>query len=195
MKNVALEYHYQGHENTFLEIMQTIVDAITKEDEFLVKKSYEQHKDFDNDFVDIHFRLIASLLNEYIDLKKKYLDFQHKDIEEIELKIIEAFKALDKNCSKETQFKEYFIILTAFFKYLQKFNQQHESKEAYETDILVDRMYKRLLSTNNQKEKDLKQYMDDCNNMMSIRNVKIFLFQLLRGLSYCHSRFVHFYKF
>jgi len=155
-KNVALEYHYQGHENTFLEIMQTIVDAITKEDEFLVKKSYEQHKDFDNDFVDIHFRLIASLLNEYIDLKKKYLDFQHKDIEEIELKIIEAFKALDKNCSKETQFKEYFIILTAFFKYLQKFNQQHESKEAYETDILVDRMYKRLLSTNNQKEKDLK---------------------------------------
>ena len=60
--------------------------------------------------MDIHFRLIASLLNEYIDLKKKYLDFQHKDIEEIELKIIEAFKALDKNCSKETQFKEYFIM-------------------------------------------------------------------------------------
>ena len=30
--------------------------------------------------------------------------------------------------------------------------------------------------------------MEDCNNIMSIKNVKIFLFQLLRGLSYCHSR-------
>ena len=30
--------------------------------------------------------------------------------------------------------------------------------------------------------------MDDCNNIMSIKNVRIFLFQLLRGLSYCHSR-------
>uniref|UniRef100_A0A8C4QWP1 cyclin-dependent kinase n=1 Tax=Eptatretus burgeri TaxID=7764 RepID=A0A8C4QWP1_EPTBU len=37
-------------------------------------------------------------------------------------------------------------------------------------------------------EKDLKQYMDDCGNIMSIHNVKIFLFQLLRGLNYCHRR-------
>ncbi|XP_078517497.1 cyclin-dependent kinase 17-like isoform X2 [Lissotriton helveticus] len=37
-------------------------------------------------------------------------------------------------------------------------------------------------------EKDLKQYMDDCGNIMSIQNVKIFLFQLLRGLAYCHRR-------
>ncbi|XP_041941863.1 cyclin-dependent kinase 17-like isoform X2 [Alosa sapidissima] len=37
-------------------------------------------------------------------------------------------------------------------------------------------------------EKDLKQYMDDCGSLMSVHNVKIFLFQLLRGLSYCHSR-------
>ncbi|RNA28554.1 cyclin-dependent kinase 16-like isoform X1 [Brachionus plicatilis] len=37
-------------------------------------------------------------------------------------------------------------------------------------------------------EKDLKQYMDDCNNIMSIKNIKLFLFQLLRGLSYCHAR-------
>ena len=37
-------------------------------------------------------------------------------------------------------------------------------------------------------EKDLKQYMDDCNNIMSIKNVKLFLFQLLRGLSYCHAK-------
>lgn len=37
-------------------------------------------------------------------------------------------------------------------------------------------------------EKDLKQYMDDCNNIMSTKNVKLFLFQLLRGLAYCHSR-------
>ncbi|XP_064607239.1 cyclin-dependent kinase 17-like [Liolophura sinensis] len=37
-------------------------------------------------------------------------------------------------------------------------------------------------------EKDLKQYMDDCGNIMSMTNVKIFLFQLLRGLAYCHKR-------
>ncbi|XP_025106180.1 cyclin-dependent kinase 16-like isoform X1 [Pomacea canaliculata] len=37
-------------------------------------------------------------------------------------------------------------------------------------------------------EKDLKQYMDDCGNIMSMTNVRIFLFQLLRGLSYCHKR-------
>ena len=30
--------------------------------------------------------------------------------------------------------------------------------------------------------------MDDCNNIMSIKNVKLFLFQLLRGLAYCHAR-------
>ncbi|CAG2104912.1 unnamed protein product [Medioppia subpectinata] len=37
-------------------------------------------------------------------------------------------------------------------------------------------------------EKDLKQYMDDCSNLMNMNNVKIFLFQLLRGLNYCHRR-------
>ncbi|XP_067932601.1 cyclin-dependent kinase 18-like [Watersipora subatra] len=37
-------------------------------------------------------------------------------------------------------------------------------------------------------EKDLKQYMDDCGNIMSMGNVKIFLFQLLRGLAFCHKR-------
>uniref|UniRef100_V9KKY3 cyclin-dependent kinase n=1 Tax=Callorhinchus milii TaxID=7868 RepID=V9KKY3_CALMI len=37
-------------------------------------------------------------------------------------------------------------------------------------------------------DKDLKQYMDDCGNIMSMHNVKIFLFQLLRGLAYCHRR-------
>ncbi|XP_023228704.1 cyclin-dependent kinase 17-like [Centruroides sculpturatus] len=37
-------------------------------------------------------------------------------------------------------------------------------------------------------EKDLKQYMDDCGNILSMNNVKIFLFQLLRGLAYCHRR-------
>ncbi|CAH1784514.1 unnamed protein product [Owenia fusiformis] len=37
-------------------------------------------------------------------------------------------------------------------------------------------------------EKDLKQYMDDCGNIMNMTNVKIFLFQLLRGLHYCHAR-------
>ncbi|XP_049845043.1 cyclin-dependent kinase 17-like isoform X1 [Schistocerca gregaria] len=37
-------------------------------------------------------------------------------------------------------------------------------------------------------EKDLKQYMDECCNILSMNNVKIFLFQLLRGLAYCHRR-------
>lgn len=61
-------------------------------------------------------------------------------------------------------------------------------------------------------EKDLKQYMEDCGNVLSMNNVKViilfyfvlvvckydskciqyfvqlFLFQLLRGLAYCHQR-------
>ncbi|XP_074645110.1 cyclin-dependent kinase 17-like isoform X3 [Tubulanus polymorphus] len=37
-------------------------------------------------------------------------------------------------------------------------------------------------------ERDLKQYMDDCGNIMSMANVKLFLFQLMRGLNYCHKR-------
>ncbi|XP_065596505.1 cyclin-dependent kinase 18 [Cyrtonyx montezumae] len=37
-------------------------------------------------------------------------------------------------------------------------------------------------------ENDLKQYLENCGNLMSVHNVKIFMFQLLRGLSYCHGR-------
>lgn len=37
-------------------------------------------------------------------------------------------------------------------------------------------------------ERDLKSYMDDCGGIISLNNVKIFLFQLLRGLDYCHKR-------
>ncbi|KAG1685942.1 Cyclin-dependent kinase 16 [Nymphon striatum] len=37
-------------------------------------------------------------------------------------------------------------------------------------------------------ERDLKQYLDSCANIMSMNNVKLFLFQLLRGLAYCHQR-------
>ncbi|XP_061488139.1 cyclin-dependent kinase 18 isoform X5 [Rhineura floridana] len=36
-------------------------------------------------------------------------------------------------------------------------------------------------------DSDLKQYLDNCGNLMSMYNVKIFMFQLLRGLSYCHQ--------
>ncbi|XP_020653148.2 cyclin-dependent kinase 18 isoform X1 [Pogona vitticeps] len=36
-------------------------------------------------------------------------------------------------------------------------------------------------------DNDLKQYLDNCGNLMSMHNVKIFMFQLLRGLSYCHQ--------
>lgn len=37
-------------------------------------------------------------------------------------------------------------------------------------------------------EKDLKQYMDDCGGVIELNNVKLFLFQLLRGVQFCHSR-------
>merc|ERR1719204_567781 len=37
-------------------------------------------------------------------------------------------------------------------------------------------------------ERDLKQYMDDCGGILHVNNVKIFLFQLIRGLAYCHAR-------
>jgi serine/threonine protein kinase len=37
-------------------------------------------------------------------------------------------------------------------------------------------------------ERDLKQYMDNCGGMMSMNNIRLFLFQLLRGLEYCHKR-------
>eukprot|EP00729_Bicosta_minor_P002164 gene2164-25393_t len=37
-------------------------------------------------------------------------------------------------------------------------------------------------------DRDLKQYMDDCSGVIEMENVKIFLYQLLRGLKYCHSR-------
>ncbi|XP_043932754.1 cyclin-dependent kinase 18 isoform X2 [Protopterus annectens] len=37
-------------------------------------------------------------------------------------------------------------------------------------------------------DSDLKQYLDNCGNLMSMHNVKIFMFQLLRGLAYCHRR-------
>ncbi|XP_076862594.1 cyclin-dependent kinase 18 isoform X2 [Brachyhypopomus gauderio] len=37
-------------------------------------------------------------------------------------------------------------------------------------------------------DSDLKQYLDNCRNLMSMHNVKVFMFQLLRGLSYCHKR-------
>merc|ERR1712086_1163921 len=37
-------------------------------------------------------------------------------------------------------------------------------------------------------DRDLKQYMDDYSGVIELENVKIFLFQLLRGLQYCHSR-------
>ncbi|EDQ89516.1 uncharacterized protein MONBRDRAFT_32324 [Monosiga brevicollis MX1] len=36
--------------------------------------------------------------------------------------------------------------------------------------------------------KDLKAYMDDCNSYIDLRNAKLFLFQLLRGVGFCHSR-------
>ena len=38
-------------------------------------------------------------------------------------------------------------------------------------------------------ERDLKQYMDEMAGVkLAMNNVRIFLFQLLRGLTYCHQR-------
>ncbi|ODM89182.1 Cyclin-dependent kinase 17 [Orchesella cincta] len=37
-------------------------------------------------------------------------------------------------------------------------------------------------------DEDLKHYMDTCGGILSIENVKLFLFQILRGLAYCHER-------
>uniref|UniRef100_A0A2K5CH10 cyclin-dependent kinase n=1 Tax=Aotus nancymaae TaxID=37293 RepID=A0A2K5CH10_AOTNA len=37
-------------------------------------------------------------------------------------------------------------------------------------------------------DKDLKQYLDDCGNIINMHNVKLFLFQLLRGLAYCQRQ-------
>ncbi|XP_069739092.1 cyclin-dependent kinase 16-like isoform X4 [Phaenicophaeus curvirostris] len=35
-------------------------------------------------------------------------------------------------------------------------------------------------------DRDLKQYLDDCGSVISMHNVRLFLFQLLRGLAFCH---------
>jgi len=37
-------------------------------------------------------------------------------------------------------------------------------------------------------DKDLKQYADDCNGLINLNNVRIFLYQLLRGLDFCHQK-------
>lgn len=37
-------------------------------------------------------------------------------------------------------------------------------------------------------EQDLSRYMDECDHKINIHNVKLFLYQLLRGLKYCHDR-------
>ena len=37
-------------------------------------------------------------------------------------------------------------------------------------------------------DKDLKQYLDDCVNVVTNMHMKLFLFQLLRGLAYCHRQ-------
>eukprot|EP00108_Taenia_solium_P000330 TsM_000108600 transcript=TsM_000108600 gene=TsM_000108600 len=37
-------------------------------------------------------------------------------------------------------------------------------------------------------QRDLKQYLHECHNLMHPENVRIFLYQLLRGLAFCHAR-------
>lgn len=37
-------------------------------------------------------------------------------------------------------------------------------------------------------DRDLSRYMDECEHRININNVRIFLYQLLRALKYCHDR-------
>ncbi|VDD76589.1 unnamed protein product [Mesocestoides corti] len=37
-------------------------------------------------------------------------------------------------------------------------------------------------------QRDLKQYLHECHNLMHPENVRLFLYQLLRGLAFCHAR-------
>lgn len=37
-------------------------------------------------------------------------------------------------------------------------------------------------------DRDLSRYMDECDHKININNIRLFLYQLLRGLEYCHSR-------
>ncbi|KAI1892465.1 hypothetical protein AGOR_G00133640 [Albula goreensis] len=62
-------------------------------------------------------------------------------------------------------------------------NLKHANIVILHDIIHTDRSLTLVLSTC-----DLKQYLDNCGNLMSLHNVKIFMFQLLRGLSYCHKR-------
>ncbi|VDL45302.1 unnamed protein product [Hymenolepis diminuta] len=38
------------------------------------------------------------------------------------------------------------------------------------------------------QQRDLKQYLHECHNLMHPENVRLFLYQLLRGLAFCHAR-------
>lgn len=38
------------------------------------------------------------------------------------------------------------------------------------------------------QDRDLKQYLHDCHGIMHPDNVQLFLYQLLRGLDFCHRR-------
>lgn len=37
-------------------------------------------------------------------------------------------------------------------------------------------------------DRDLSRYMDECDHKINIINIRLFLYQLLRGLKYCHDR-------
>lgn len=37
-------------------------------------------------------------------------------------------------------------------------------------------------------DRDLSRYLDECDHKINLDNVRIFLFQMLRGLKYCHDR-------
>lgn len=37
-------------------------------------------------------------------------------------------------------------------------------------------------------DRDLSRYMDECDHKVHVDNIRLFLFQLLRGLKYCHDR-------
>lgn len=36
--------------------------------------------------------------------------------------------------------------------------------------------------------RDLNRYITECRDLINLYNVKLFMFQMLRGLDYCHQR-------
>ncbi|VDM35014.1 unnamed protein product [Hydatigera taeniaeformis] len=73
--------------------------------------------------------------------------------------------------------------LTLVFEYLVSTGCEVILKSSYVNDDFWN-FVRAVLS----HQRDLKQYLHECHNLMHPENVRIFLYQLLRGLAFCHAR-------